>query len=619
MSFTFGQTSASNIVNNFNYLKSDYTGAFQITSIQNILINSLISLFFIFIFFHFGAKIKKIFFKNVNLFKNEPFIEIALGYTALGTGVASLGFFSLLYKPILILFISIAILISLFPFSEFRNENQKIINFFKSLIRDIRSNKWIYTWIMLFIFIGFLKLQSPEMREDQYHTDLPVQYLKNHSIMIPSKEQIMVSASPQLSEMSYLIAIFLGSKEATRYIHFIFYILVLLLLYSLSKDKKYKFAIIAPLIFATAPEVIRETSSQYTDFQWIFLFLLAVFILIKSRLTTTDIFLAGIIIGAMISTKLWTIAFLIALIFYLIIKSYKSKMAQIKSILFFTTATIIIPSIWFLRSFILTGNPVYPAFSNKELLEGSINFGVSHYFNFNSALFSAQNLKLFSPIFFLGIVFLLYKLKDNISDLKKLNVSIFFIFLTIEYLFINYPYGRYLLGLYSIAVIIVSISLYKAVTKRTLFKYLVSVALFMLFFYYFINSMLVLPYGIGIADKNKHLTRTLSRDNSSYYDFDRSFRKFINKNDFVATYGVFGYYYADFNYIDINYVFDRKTLSFDNFKNKGATKLFIKGGDIEWFCNKINLKNCKSQNYKLLSHFSAVPYSATQYYLYAIK
>src|SRR3989344_1140491 len=239
MSFTFGQTLASNIVNNFNYLKSDYTGAFQITSIQNILINSLISLFFIFIFFHFGAKIKKIFFKNVNLFKNEPFIEIALGYIALGTGVASLGFFSLLYKPLLILFISIAILISLFPFSEFRNENQKIINFFKSLIRDIRSNKWIYTWIMLFIFIGFLKLQSPEMREDQYHTDLPVQYLKNHSIMIPSKEQIMVSASPQLSEMSYLIAIFLGSKEATRYIHFIFYILVLLLLYSLSKDKKY--------------------------------------------------------------------------------------------------------------------------------------------------------------------------------------------------------------------------------------------------------------------------------------------------------------------------------------------------------------------------------------------
>jgi len=587
--------------------------------IYDLIINLLISLSLILIFYLIGSKIKSIILKKENYKAQEIFVKIAFGYIFIGSGLAIIGFFSLLYPLIITIYLLLCILLAFLPTNALKNKLIELSKFAKELYRDFKIHKWIFIWIMLFIFIGFLKLQSPEIREDQYHTDLPVLYLKNHSIMLPLKEQILVSQSPQLSEMSYLIAIFLGSKEAARYIHFIFYILVLLLLYSLSKDKKYKFVIIAPLIFATAPEVIRETSSQYTDFQWIFLFLLAVFILIKNKLTTANIFIAGIIIGAMISTKLWTIAFLIALICYLIVKNYKSKIIQIKSILLFTTASIIIPFIWFLRSFILTGNPVYPAFSNKEVLEGSIDLGISHYFNFNSALFGTQNFKVFSPIFFLGIVFLLYKLRGNIGNLKKLNISIFFIFLTIEYLFINYPYGRYLLGLYSVAIIIASIRLYKIEVAHVLFKYLISVVLFMLFFYYFLNSMLVLPYGIGIADKNKYLTRTLSRDNSSYYDFDHSFDKYISRKDLIATYGIFGYYYADFNYIDINYIFDKKTLSFNNLKNKGVTKLFIKGGDINWFCNKLNLTNCKKQNYKLLSKYSAVPYSGTQYYLYSIE
>ncbi len=610
----------SNIINNYSYLRQDYIGIhLNRIVIYNSIINALISLTLILVFYLLGSKIKLIIFKKENYSVQDIFVKIAFGYIFIGSGLAIIGFFSFLYSSVIAIYLLTCVLLAVIPTNSLKNNLIELTRFLKELYRDFRIHKWIFIWMMLFIFIGFLKLQSPEIREDQYHTDLPGLYLKNHTIMLPLKEQIMVSQSPQLSEMSYLIAIFLGSKEATRYIHFIFYILVLLLLYSLSKGKKYKFAIIAPLLFATAPEVIRETSSQYTDFQWIFLFLLAVFILIKSRLTTADILIAGIVIGTMISTKLWTIAFLIALIFYLIIKNYKSRTAQIKPILFFTLASIIIPSVWFLRSYILTGNPVYPAFSNKELLEVSINFGVFNYFKLNSALFGTQNFKIFSPIFFLGIAFLLYRLKDNIKDLKKLNISTFFTFLTIEYLFINYPYGRYFLGLYSVAIIIVSISLYRTIAGHVIFKYLTSAVLFLLFSYYFINSVLILPYGIGIADKNKYLTRTLSRDNSSYYDFGRQFDKLIGKNDLVATYGVFGYYYADFNYIDINYIFDKKTLSFDNFKNKRVTKLFIKGGDINWFCNKLNLTDCKQENYKLLSKYSAVPYSGASYYLYSIK
>src|SRR3989344_1955193 len=392
----------SNIINNYRYLQQDYIRMhLDKMVIYDLIINLLISLSLILIFYLIGSKIKSIILKKENYSALDIFVKIAFGYIFIGSGLAIIGFFSLLYPLIITIYLLLCILLAFLPTNALKNKLIELSKVAKELYRDFKIHKWIFIWITLFIFIGIIKLISPEIREDQYHTDLPIQYLKNHSIMLPSKEQIMVSASPQLSEMSYLIAIFLGSKESARYIHFIFYILVLLLLYSLSKDKKYKFAIIAPLLFATAPEVIRETSSQYTDFQWIFLFLLSTIILIRNKsLNIKLLALSGFIFGSMIATKLWTIAFITVPILYILIMNYKTKIKATKHILNFVLFSLITPSIWFLRSFILTGNPVYPAFSNKELLEGSIIFGVSHYFNFNSALFSAQNLKLFSPIFF---------------------------------------------------------------------------------------------------------------------------------------------------------------------------------------------------------------------------
>lgn len=610
----------SSTIDNFNYLRNDYTGFHQTTSILNFLINLSISLFIIFIFLHFGAKVKKLFFKKETLFRTTPFIEIALGYITLGSIIALLGGVSLLYAPILISLIVLVISVSLYPFSEFKKENQKLLIFFKTLLKDIRKNKWLYTWILLFVLIGFLKLISPEMREDQYHTDLPIQYLKSHTTLLQSNEQIMVSASPQLGEMTYLIAIFLGSKEASRYIHFTFYILVLLVLYSISKNKNYKFSIIAPLIFATAPEVIHETSAQYTDFQWIFLFLLSTFLLTSNKIfKNKTIALSGLFFGAMIATKLWTIAFIIAFVLYIIIANYKTKIKALKLAIVFILASIIPVSVWFLRSFILTGNPVYPAFIKREILEHNINFEILNYFTLNPGFLNANVLKIFSPIFFLGLLLSMYRFKDSISKVKKLGIFLFFIILTILYIFINYPYGRYLLGLYSISVIIISVNLYNTICKFQFIKYFTTVILSIMFIYYLINSLLILPYGIGFADKNKYLTRTLSRDNSSYYDFDHKFNKFISKYDLVATYRIFGYYYADFNYIDINNIFTRSNKSLDLLKEKGVTKLFIKDGDMKWFCNKLEIHDCEFKNYTLLQSYIAVPNSSASYYLYEIK
>jgi len=77
-----------------------------------------------------------------------------------------------------------------------------------------------------------------------------------NTIMITPKEQLHVSGSPMLSEMYYSIGIFLWSEESARYIHFVFYILVLLTLLEFAKNSKYKFSIYTPLLFVTAPVAV---------------------------------------------------------------------------------------------------------------------------------------------------------------------------------------------------------------------------------------------------------------------------------------------------------------------------------------------------------------------------
>ncbi len=609
-----------NIVNNYNFLRQDYIGIhLNISIFYNPVINLLISLGLIVIFYLLGSKIKPILIKKENYSAQDIFIKIALGYIFVGTGLALLGLFSFLYSSVIILYLIAIVLLSIFPLRLLKKNIRELNKLKKQLLDDFKTHRWIFIWITLFIFIGFLKLQSPEIREDQYHTDLPVQYLKNHSIMLPSKQQIFVSSSPQLAEMTYLIPIFLGLKEATRYIHFAFYILILLFFYSISKDKEYEFTIFAPLIFITAPEVIHEFSSQYVDFQWILLFLLSLFIIIKSKTLSTDkILLSGILAGGMIATKLYTIVFPIPMIIYLVITLQKNNSKLFKLISIFVISSFFISSIWFFRSLILTGNPVYPAFVHEKNLEGvSIQTDFFHYLKLNSLFYTFDILRVFSPLFFIGLFLSIYKIKDAIIILRKLKLSIFFIPFTIEHLLINYSFGRYLFGLYSVAVIIVSTHLYKILNKNLMLKIIFSSVIFIIFIYYFVNTLLILPYGLGLADKNKYLTRVLSKDNSSYYDFDHKFERFLSNKDLVATYGIYGFYYANFDYIYTDYVF-YQTKSFTALKNGGVTKLFIKGGDMDWFCNKIKLTDCKRNKYKLLASYSAVPHSANKYYLYSI-
>ena len=604
-----------NILQRIILLQQDYIGITLDIKVFNIFFVSLaFALFLTLLSYSLGKKISVPFNdKEENTY--DYLFFIAVGYILIGTGIAFLGFLSLLNFTSITLFLLFIIVYSFtFPFSlkqNFFNLTSHVKNDFLYL----KTNKFVFLWTTLFILLAVIQLINPEVREDQYHVDLPVMYLQNETIMMQPREQISVSASPLLAEMHYVIGILYFSKESARYIHFIFYILVILTLINFSKLKDYKFAIFTPLLFASAPVVIKETSSMYVDFQWIFCFLLSIIILIDRGKNRHALAKSGFLFGGMLATKLWTIVFSLVPVLYLLTTKGKIK-KRIKDINVFFLATLAVSSIWFTRAYILTGNPVYPAFGNAASSNGASFFkSLSYFVGINYQLLDIFSfINVFSPLFFISFVFLLHKFRTNLKTVLQLKLFKYLFFLLILYLSIQYPFGRYLLGLYVLLIFINSFAI-NSVIKFKPIKILLNFVLFIVFSYYFINSVLVLPYSFDIADKNKYLSRILIRDASSYYDFGYKFDKYISQTDNVAMYNFHGYYYANFKYTNLRFIYDNNQDSLNLLIQKRYTKLLIRSGNIEWLCVQMKFKDCDTTHFSLISEYSEFP----TYYLYNIN
>lgn len=607
----------SNVIIKINFIKQDFVGLnFDINILYNLIFGFLFSIGLIIISLLIGNKIRKSIL-SANFSHINFLIDIALGYLLIGTGIGILGFFSLL-KPLYIwIYLIVLIIIAIYPFDKAKKTLKEFFCYSQLSFKQLKNKKFVYIWLIAFISIAFINLINPEIREDQYHIDFPRIYLNEQTIMIPPMEQIQVSAAPMLSEMTYLMGIFLWSQEAARYVHFLFYILVLLTLFKFYSVSKYKFSLYVPILFASAPVVIHETSSVYVDFQWIFMFILAFFIVTTfKKFNFREIIVIGLLIGGMVSIKLWTIVFIPVFLIFMAIKIYNPNILFIKKIIILLVSVIFFPSLWLIRSFIFTGSPFYPAFSSILNLEASkLYYGINYFVGLNTSLLKPTSLiNVFSPLFFLGVILFFYKVKDNLKYLKLHFFKLTFLFLLL-YMSIQYPFGRYLLGLYVLLIFFSSIGIYNFINNFKYSKILVSLILLLISSYYLISAVLVLPYTFGTADKNKYLTRVLSKDASSYYDFDKKFDKYISKKDFVATYKIFGYYYAEFKFLDVNFVFDKNNRSFDMLKKRGITKVFTKDYTLNQMCKNLGIKNCHPSKYTLISSYNDFP----NYYLYVIK
>lgn len=615
-----------NISNNFNFLKQDYIGInISLPILFNFLVSILMSILVVIVFYLIGLKIKQLFFKEDNKIINF-FIGIAFGFILSASGILVLGMLSVLYKPVLYLYVILLILIAIYPLKTLKKRLSNLLIIKDAYTQQFIKNKFANIAVLAFVLISFLRLIPPDVGVDAlwYHTDYPQVYINSHSMMtIDPDGKNYPAVTPTLSDMFYIFTNSISMKESSRFIHFSFYILSILL-YLTVFTKRYSFSAFAALLFVTCPIVIQVAPSAYAEFPWIFCWLLGVFLITaKNRHKLKDIVIPSILIGGVLAIKLWMLPFYGVFILYILFLNFRQDKKEIlKLLLLFTLICFSIPLLWYIRSFIITGNPIFPSF--RPLPNGDSNnpFAISNILSsFNLAGLKSRLLGMFnvSPFSIIGFVVLIITfLKIKNFKFKNRPFIIFAFILIVTQLIINYSYHRFLMPFYSIIALPLGFGIFKFLNFNRFFKYTFYLLFTGFFLYYFINTLFILPYGLGFANKNKYLSRVLSRDNSSFYDYNNQFLKLINKNDVVAAYGMYGFYYADFNYIFAEDIFAKNNKSLQSLKKKGATKLVILGYDIKWLCDIEKLKDCSPNNYKLLTYYK-FPTDAKSQYLYLLK
>lgn len=603
------------------FLRQDFVGvAFNLPSVTFFIEELFFATTLLLLIFLFGNKVRKVISIKGDKYENI-FVNVALGYILIGTGIALLGIFSMLNFIFLMLFLFTITIFSIYPFLSTKKSVKEIIFILLNIICSIKKS-WLNLVIFGFIFIAFLRLILPETGVDAiwYHTDYPREYLKHQSIMIEPKGSLYIITTPQIAQMFYVINEMFNLRDASRVLHFLFYIVVILLLYYIGSSKRFHGqGIYASLLFVTAPVIIRHTSTAYVDFQWIFLWLLAFWFLIKEKkLLVKNIIISSVFFGGLLATKIQSLVFVLPFLL-IVLFTYRKEgiFIMLKNTWLFLMFSFAIPFIWYLRSYILAGNPFYPLFLSDEKVSSLLN--LSTYISLNSILLRISNffsILTISILSFIGMAYFLFKSKSFLLNNLKTKEFIFIAILFIEYFFLPpiYLLARHLIYFYSIFVLFLSIEIYGFVLNYKRAKYIILVFSFVILLYYFFTTLIMLPYGLGWADENKYLTRILEWDNSSYYDYDRKFSSYIKNSDKVVTYGVQGFYYADFNHVDIDYFFDdQKPRNLSALSENGITKLITKRGDVNWFCKEWKINDCNPGKYKLISS-----HSFTQQYLYSL-
>lgn len=606
----------SNIITNYNYLRQDYTGIYiNLHGVALFLINCIIPLIVVVVFFLVGSKIKDVFFGKKSGVA-DFFIKIAFGYIFTSSGFLILGMLGMFYQSILYSYYIILIIIALYPLNTLKNRLSIFPEMFKKYKKQFINNKLVNIAILGFILIGFLRLIPPEVGVDAiwYHTDYPRLYLSSHSMMnINPGGKYYPGVTPTLSDMLYIFTISISAMDSSRFIHYGFYLLVILEFLLLYK-KRYSFAPYAALLFVTSPIIIRVSSSAYAEFQWVFCWLIAVFLITsKNKHDYKNLIIPSVLIGGALATKLWFLPFFgVYFLYILAINFSENKLKLLKLLAFSSLITFSIPLLWYLRAYIITGNPLFPTF--WDYASGGANSPLNFSFNLyglKTRLLSVANV---SPLSIFGVIFLL----PFLGKIKKLSPGkypfvTFVAILTAVQLIINYSFHRFVIPFYSIFSVVLALGIEKFVHFHRLLKLLFYTFFFLLFLYYFLNTLFILPYGLGLANENRYLTRILSTDNSSYYDYNYQFSKLISNSDTVATYNLWGFYYGNFHYMYTEDFFRHGERSLANIQKRGATKLMILGGDIDWLCKTERLTDCSKNKYKLLTSYKFATTASSQY------
>lgn len=298
-------------------------------------------------------------------FLEETIISFGLGAGVLALLVLAVGLAGFLYRWVFIAVL--LILLTIFWKNSITTIKDAIV--WLSRIIKISFLPWEQFLILAIAFVSFFTLigsLSPLLGMDAaaYHMYDPKFFIQAHAIVpIPFSRE---SLWPFLIQMLFTLGLCLKGVVLAKLFHFSFYLASLLAIYVLCRRYWLRsHAILAAAIFALTPAIFTGTTYAYTDLAVVFYTVLAFYGFFAWLDTNNNrwFYFSGIVCGFLLGIKITSgIVPVLILVLYSVhvfsrnIKFLEKLFPGLIFLLFLTAVC----GVWYVRSWIVLGNPIYP-------------------------------------------------------------------------------------------------------------------------------------------------------------------------------------------------------------------------------------------------------------------
>ena len=297
----------------------------------------------------------------------EAALSAGFGFGTVALLVFILGFFKFLYPAVFVALIAGILLLFL------RFSRQILRKLGGEMAAGFRGAGFLAKFALcLAVAAALLSLcgvLAPPTGQDElcYHLTQPKNYVRAHAIYeVPYSVN---SLWPYLGEMLFTLGLLLKGPETAKFFHFSFYILTALLVYAFTaRFLSRKGAFWAAVFYALIPAAYMQASFAYIDHILAFYFLAAFYcalVFLENRQAAWA-FLGGLFCGLCLSTKLIGLFCIPAVLSVVLADAFfgKNRKNLLTGAFLFAAGTLLFGSVFYLRSWILRGNPVFPFYPN---------------------------------------------------------------------------------------------------------------------------------------------------------------------------------------------------------------------------------------------------------------
>ncbi|MDP2939640.1 MAG: hypothetical protein Q8O13_06170 [Candidatus Omnitrophota bacterium] len=495
-----------------------------------------------------GKKIYQIVKINFTNFWEEFVFSSGLGWAVLSYLTLALYLLNLLDR---ICFYGLISLIIIFIFPQ-------IIRIALILIQKIETffntKKSLFTYSLLaillvqVIFSLFGALAPPTDWDGlAFHLMQPKSYLAHINLTYNFLPSFLTF--PKNAEMLYLLGMGLKSDILAKLINFAMGIMLAISIFSFSRKYfSFNVCLLASTIFYTMPIVGGYLSTMaFVDLFVYFYEFLAIYAFFNWWDTSKKFWLviAGIMIGFSMGVKYLSIVSFSLIVLGIIIKvlfiDKKNLNFLFSQLLVFIPLAVLIPSYWYIRNFISTGNPFWPIFYRifgglhltpeylKYMEYALLKYGIKRtlinylllpwYLTFNPDKFGGSYL---NPLFFVFLPVLLF-----FKEKKRIIIHLLFfsgLYLTVWFWFLSQQ-QRFLPAIITLLSICTAYAIERVIAFDIKFKKVIYIIIFSWFLISTINIILdhkdKIPVILGMQTTKSYLSKKLN----FYQDID-----FINHN-----------------------------------------------------------------------------------------